>query len=110
MNKFLVSIAFVAMTAGSAFAQGGVITIGIGGTFNPAAVSFGSVSNYATQSLTTTVRNNSPATSGNATARTGAGNNGTATALSAASTANTQNVSPTNYISFSTSLAQHLNY
>ncbi|BDV34581.1 MULTISPECIES: hypothetical protein [Methylocystis] len=108
MKKILVSIAFVAMTAGSAFAQGGAITVN--GIFTPGPVSFGSVSNSATQSLTTTVTNNSPASAGNASAATGAGNNGTATALSAASTVNTQTVSPTNYISFSTSLAQHLNY
>ncbi|KAF2991596.1 hypothetical protein OGR47_09210 [Methylocystis sp. MJC1] len=108
MKKFLISAAFVALTAGSAFAQGGSITVG--GNFNPGAVTFGSVSNSATQSLTTTVRNNSPATAGNATASTGAGAMGTATALSAASTVNTQTVTPTNAISFTNSLAQTLNY
>lgn len=110
MKKFLVSIAFVAMTAGSAFAQGGWISIGNGGTFAPGPVTFGSVSNSATQSLTTTVTNNSPASAGNASAATGAGNNGTASAISAASTVSTQTVSPTNYISFSTTLGQTLNY
>lgn len=114
MKKFLVSIAFVAMTAGSAVAQGGAITVN--GTFNPGPVNFGSVSNSATQSLTTTVTNNAAATAGNASASvtvptgTTMGTGSTATAISAASTVSTQNVSPTNYINFSTSLGQNLNY
>lgn len=108
MKKFLISAAFVALTAGSAFAQGG--NIGVSGTFNPNPVTFGSVSNYATQALTTTVRNNSPATAGNATATTGVGNMGSATALSGASTTNNQSVTPINAISFSNSLMQSLNY
>lgn len=108
MKKFLISAAFVALTAGSAFAQGG--NISVSGTFNPGPVTFGSLSNSATQSLTTTVTNTSAATAGTARAATGAGNMGSATAISGASTTNTQSVTPLNAISFTNSLMQGLNY
>ncbi|KAF2991595.1 hypothetical protein OGR47_09215 [Methylocystis sp. MJC1] len=108
MKKFLVSIALVALTAGSAFAQGGAITVG--GSFTPGAVGFGGVFNSAGQTLNTTVTNNAPARAGAASAITGTGNGGSATAISAASTSNTQYVSPMNYISFSNTLRQSLNY
>ncbi|BDV34580.1 hypothetical protein [Methylocystis iwaonis] len=110
MKKFLVSVAFVALTAGSAFAGGGSITVGPGGTFAPGAVSFGGVFNAASQTLSTSVSNNAWAGTGAATATTGAGAGGTATAISAASTVSTQNVAPTNYIQFYTNLQQSLNY
>lgn len=110
MKKLLVSVAFVALTSGSAFAQGGAITVNAGGSFTPGAVNFGGVFNAAGQTLNTTVTNNSPARAGAAAAATGNGNGGSAVAISGASTVNSQYVSPTNYISFSNTLRQSLNY
>lgn len=113
MKKFLISVAFVALTAGSAFAgaplgSGGSISVG-SGSFTPGAVTFGGVFNAAGQTMNTSVTNNAAARSGTAAAAV-SGSGGSATALSIASTVSTQNVSPTNFIGFTTNVLQGLNY
>ncbi|MGJ0391766.1 MAG: hypothetical protein ACR650_03275 [Methylocystis sp.] len=116
MKKFLVSVAFVALTSGSAFAGG----TGCGGcgatppTFSSGPITFGpqSVTNSVTQYNTTSLNNYSPANS-TATAYTGALGKGATANITAASSAATwtkQVSNPSNYLSISNTLMQGISF
>ncbi len=112
MKKFLISVAFVALTSGGAFAQtlllGGAVT---GSTINSATAFAPQVGvNVVPQTNTSTQVNVSPSVALGVAAAVGVLGNATANAIPIASTTNTQRATQVNFSNAQNRLSQGVIY